>query len=173
VLTHVGLDGYRDLALAARDGLLRLAAGVSAMDGLLVLGEPDSTLLAMAGSPEVDVFVVADELRARGFYAQVQLSLADVPPNLHFSAHAISPSTVDALLSALGDSVDATRARGPAVPADLAAVDLSTMNEQGFNRAARVRRPRLHGRDQRDPRPPARPGPRTGPPLFLSVLLTP
>jgi sphinganine-1-phosphate aldolase len=43
-----------------------------------VLGVPDSTLLAVAGDG-VDVFVVADELRSRGFYAQVQLSLAGVP----------------------------------------------------------------------------------------------
>jgi sphinganine-1-phosphate aldolase len=86
----------------------------------------------VAGSPEVDVFTVADELRERGFYAQVQLSLRDVPANLHFSAHAISPSTVDALLTALGDSVAAARAAGPAVPADLSDVDLSTVDEDGF-----------------------------------------
>jgi sphinganine-1-phosphate aldolase len=161
------------VALAARDALLRLAAGVSAMDGLLVLGEPDSTLLAMAGSPEVDVFVVADELRARGFYAQVQLSLADVPPNLHFSAHAISPSTVDALLSALGDSVDATRARGPAVPADLAAVALSTMDEQGFTEllasAGLDSMAAINATLDRLPVPAREQALR----LFLSVLLTP
>jgi sphinganine-1-phosphate aldolase len=102
------------------------------VDGLRVLGVPDSTLLAVAGSPGVDVFVVADELRARGFYAQVQLSLGDVPANLHFSAHAVSPSTVDALVAALRDAVTAARARGPAVPADLSAVDLSTLDEAGF-----------------------------------------
>jgi sphinganine-1-phosphate aldolase len=135
VLRHVGLDGYRSLALAARDALLRLAAGVSAVDGLRVLGVPDSTLLAVAGSPDVDVFVVADELRARGFYAQVQLSLADVPANLHFSAHAISPSTVDALLAALRAAVDAARAAGPApVSPALAGVDLSTLDDAGFGR---------------------------------------
>jgi hypothetical protein len=105
------------------------------VDGLRVLGVPDSTLLAVAGSPGVDVFVVADELRTRGFYAQVQLSLADVPANLHFSAHAISPSTVDALLTALRAAVDAARAAGPApVSPALAGVDLSTLDEAGFGR---------------------------------------
>jgi sphinganine-1-phosphate aldolase len=132
VLEHLGLDGYRSLALAAREALLRLAAGVSEVDGLRVLGVPDSTLLAVAGSPGVDVFVVADALRERGFYAQVQLSLGDVPANLHFSAHAISPSTVDALLTALRDSVAAARMSGPAVPADLSGVALSDVDEDGF-----------------------------------------
>jgi sphinganine-1-phosphate aldolase len=131
VLQHVGMEGYRSLALAARDALLRLAAGVSGVDGLRVLGVPDTTLLAVAGSADVDVFVVADELRARGFYAQVQLSLDAVPANLHFSAHGVSPSTVDTLVAALGESVTAARDAGPAVPATLDA-DLSTLDEDGF-----------------------------------------
>jgi len=73
-------------------------------------------------------------LRASGFYAQVQLSLADVPANLHFSAHAISPSTVD-VLAALRAAVDAARTAGPApVSPALAGVDLSTLDEAGFGR---------------------------------------
>jgi hypothetical protein len=82
-------------------------------------------------------FVVADELRARGFYAQAQLALAPVPRNLHFSAHGGSPSTVDALVAALRESVEAARDLGPvAVPpsavAAVAAADLSTLDEDGF-----------------------------------------
>jgi hypothetical protein len=96
----------RSLALLARSAALALARGVNEIDGLEVLGVPDSTLLAVAGS-DVDVFVVADELRARGFYAQAQLALGPVPRNLHFSAHGVSPSTVDALVAALRESVEA------------------------------------------------------------------
>ena len=136
VLRHVGLDGYRALAGQAREALLALARGVAGMDGLRVLGVPDSTLLAVAGS-DVDAFVVADELRARGHYAQVQLALGAVPRNLHFSAHGVSMSTVDALVAALAESVAAARALGPVVvpPSALAAVtaaDLSTLDEDGF-----------------------------------------
>jgi glutamate/tyrosine decarboxylase-like PLP-dependent enzyme len=136
VLRHVGVDGYRSLALAARSALLTLARGVADIDGLRVLGVPDSTLLAVAGSG-VDVLVVADELRARGFYAQVQLALGPVPRTLHFSAHGVSPSTVDALVAALADAVTAARAAGPVVVpaaalAAVAAADLSTLDEDGF-----------------------------------------
>jgi glutamate/tyrosine decarboxylase-like PLP-dependent enzyme len=131
VLEHVGLDGYRALALSARQALLSLADGVAAIDGLRVLGVPDTTLLAVAGS-DVDVFVVADELRDRGFYAQVQLSLDEVPPTLHFSAHAVSRSTVDAMVTALRAAVEAARAAGPAAPVDLSGADLSTVDEAGF-----------------------------------------
>ena len=136
VLRHVGPDGYRSLALAAREALLRLARGVTGIDGLSVLGVPDSTLLAVAGS-DVDVFVVADELRARGFYAQVQLALGSTPRNLHFSAHGVSSSTVDSLVAALAEAVPAARAAGPVVvppaaAAAVAAADLSTLEEDGF-----------------------------------------
>jgi sphinganine-1-phosphate aldolase len=136
VLRHVGPDGYRALARQARSALQSLARGVAGTDGLEVLGVPDSTLLAVAGS-DVDVFVVADELRARGFYAQVQLALGPVPRNLHFSAHGVSMSTVDALVAALRDSVEAARRLGPVVvpasaTAAVAAADLSTLDEDGF-----------------------------------------
>ena len=135
VLQHVGVEGYRQLALDAREALHTLVAGLP--DGLRVLGVPDTTLLAVAGSPEVDVFVVADELRGQGFYAQVQLSLGDVPPSLHFSAHGVSPTTVDALVSALSLSVDAARRRGPTTiapetAAALGSVDFETLDEDGF-----------------------------------------
>lgn len=134
VLEHIGLDGYRDLARAARTSLRTLIDGVAKIDGLTVLGVPDTTLLAVAGAPDVDVFVVADELRHRGFYAQVQLSLGAVPPTLHFSSHGVSPSTVDALVAALSDAVDAARALGPVVlaPETLAGVDFDTLDEDGF-----------------------------------------
>ena len=136
VLRHVGPDGYRSLALTAREALLRLVRGVDGIDGLHVLGVPDSTLLAVAGS-DVDVFVVADELRARGFYAQVQLALGSTPRNLHFSAHGVSLSTVEDMVTALAEAVTAARAAGPVVvpgsaTAAVAAAELSTLEEDGF-----------------------------------------
>jgi len=136
VLEHVGLDGYRELARDARSALLALAGGVAGIDGLAVLGVPDSTLLAVAGSG-VDVFVVADELRARGFYAQVQLALGPVPRSLHFSAHSASRSTVDDLVTALREATAAARRLGPVVvpesaTAAVAAAEVSTLDEDGF-----------------------------------------
>jgi sphinganine-1-phosphate aldolase len=137
VLEHIGPSGYAELARAARTSLLTLADGVGKIDGLSVLGVPDTTLLAVAGSPDVDVFVVADELRHRGFYAQVQLSLGDVPPTLHFSSHGVSPATVDDLVTALAAATDAARALGPVRLSDtataaLAGADLESLDEDGF-----------------------------------------
>jgi hypothetical protein len=51
LLRQVGVEGYRSLKLAARSAPLTLAAGVSTVEGLRVRGVPDTTLLAVAGSP--------------------------------------------------------------------------------------------------------------------------
>jgi hypothetical protein len=122
--------GLRESFAAARRDRRLPVTGAGRAGGAVV------ARLAVAGS-DVDVFVVADELRARGFYAQVQPGLGPVPRTLHFSAHGVSPSTVDALVAALAESVVAARAAGPVVvpPAALAAVaaaDLSTLDEDGF-----------------------------------------
>ena len=115
--------------------------------------DEEPIMAELAAACSATSFVVADELRHRGFYAQVQLSLGDVPANLHFSAQAVSPSTVDALLAALRRSVDNGPGRpGPPEPADLSGVDLSTMDDADSGRLL-AQAPLLR--------------------LFLSVLLTP
>lgn len=103
-----------------------------------------------------------------------RLSLADVPANLHFSAHAISPSAVSALLAPLRESLGAAREAGlmPVCPA-LAGVDLSTLDEVGFGRLlAEARLGSMAAVNAAlDSLPPAAREQALG--LFLSLLLTP
>lgn len=52
-----------------------LVERIGAIDGLRILGVPDASLVAVASDdPAVDVFVVADETRARGWYLQPQFA---------------------------------------------------------------------------------------------------
>src|SRR5690606_3479744 len=66
---HLGDDGYLRLAektLAAAEGL---AAAVRAVPGLRLLSEPGSTVVSFASDdPALDLFVLADELTARGWH---------------------------------------------------------------------------------------------------------
>ena len=108
LLHHLGRSGYRDIArklLAATRDVVR---GIEAIDGLQVMGTPVFTLVA-ASSDTVDVFVVCDEMRARGWYVQPQLGLEDSPRNLHLSVHPGTVDQVDAMLADLADSVEAAR----------------------------------------------------------------
>ena len=118
-LNAIGARGYRELAENAMRAAERLVAGVAEIPGLRVLGEPAAPLVAVASSePGLDVFVVADEARSRGWFFQPQLSYAGIPPNLHFTLTGVSD--VEPLLAALADAVKAARAAGPPeVPAGL------------------------------------------------------
>jgi len=161
----LGHDGYRRLALQARAATLELTAGIRAIPGLRILGEPAGALLAItsagantadasagaggsggsgsgggsgggsSGSAGVDVLVVADEMRARGWVLQPQPAHRDLPPTLHLTLTAASAPRVPALLSDLSDSVVAARAQPPAVPdpqlvAAAGQVDLATLTPE-------------------------------------------
>jgi len=89
-LQHLGEAGYVELTRRSRAALVRLVDGVRAIAGLRVLGAPQATFAAIAGDG-ADVFVVADELRELGLFAQVQLSYGAAPANLHISTFGSSP----------------------------------------------------------------------------------
>jgi len=100
-----------------------IRAGVEAIDGLEILGDPDSTLLAMrATSAEFDLFSVADEMRTRGWYTQPQFAHQSSPVNLHLTITASNRGNEREFLGDLAASVVAARSSGPVVvPAELAA----------------------------------------------------
>ncbi|MFI6518664.1 pyridoxal phosphate-dependent decarboxylase family protein [Spirillospora sp. NPDC050679] len=137
-LMAIGAQGYRDLAAGAMKAADALMAGVGGIPGLRVLGAPDAPLVSIASDdPALDVFVLADEARARGWFFQPQLSFQGIPANLHFTLTGVSEQAVDALLVALAESAEAARTAGPPdVPAELAAaladLDLDSLDDAGF-----------------------------------------
>lgn len=138
VVEHLGDDGYRRLARTAYDATRRLVAGIGTIDGLTVLGTPDTTLVAAVADGSFDVFTVADELAVRGWYTQPQLSYRDQPPSLHLSVSAATAGLTGELLGALAASVEAARAAGPvAVQAELRsamhAMDPERIDDAGFD----------------------------------------
>lgn len=117
----IGHDGYLDLtrrALAATDAI---AAGIDALDGLRLVAVPESTLVAAVADGTLDVFTVCDEMAARDWFVQPQLSYGDQPPSLHLAVSATTDPA--AFLAALADAVEAARVAGP-VPVDPAVAGL-------------------------------------------------
>ncbi|WP_051467775.1 pyridoxal phosphate-dependent decarboxylase family protein [Actinomadura oligospora] len=135
-LRALGADGYRELAASAMAAADRLRAGVAEIPGLRVLGDPAVPLVAVTSDdPALDVFVVADEARARGWFFQPQLSHQGIPANLHFTLTGVTD--VEALLEALAEAAEAARAVGPPdVPSDLVdalrSLDLDGMTDADF-----------------------------------------
>jgi hypothetical protein len=135
----IGDDGYARLARSAREATLELARSVAAIDGLRVLAEPDSTLLAFTTDDDgIDVFSLADEMLARGWFVQPQMAFGSAPANLHLTLSAATAPSVPDFVAALVDAVAAVRARGPVqVPGELASaaalVDPATLDEAAFD----------------------------------------
>jgi len=124
-LRTIGDAGYLDLAGRTRDAVSVLAAAVEATDGVRLFAPPETTVVCLAADPApagVDLFVLADELAARGWHTQPQMALGDLSPTIHLTVTAAVGSTAAEFGSALAEAVAAARAHGPAdVPAALLA----------------------------------------------------
>ncbi|SCE91903.1 Glutamate or tyrosine decarboxylase [Micromonospora coriariae] len=123
-LRHLGDAGYLALAERTRDAVAGLAAAVRGVDGLRLMAEPESTVVcftATEGGP--DLFVLVDELTARGWHTQPQLSYAGLPASVHLTVTAAVAPRVPEFGPDLSEAVAAARAAGPvALPAELAAL---------------------------------------------------
>jgi sphinganine-1-phosphate aldolase len=100
VLHFLGEDGYLRLARETVEATERLIAGVRAIDGVHVWGEPEMTVAAI-GSHEHDIFAIGDALNERGWHFDRQ----DGPRALHLMASPRHLLVVDEFLADLRDAV--------------------------------------------------------------------
>jgi sphinganine-1-phosphate aldolase len=121
-MRHIGDDGYVTLATQTRDAVRGLADAVKGIDGLRLLVPPNYTVVCLTSDdPELDLFVLADELAARGWHTQPQLPYADLPASVHLTVTASVAPQVGAFAGALADAVAAARELGPVrLPAEIA-----------------------------------------------------
>jgi glutamate/tyrosine decarboxylase-like PLP-dependent enzyme len=99
-ITHLGLDGYLRLADQVRTVAHRLRAGIDAIDGLHVTGNPVPGVLEIAGD---DIGAVGDVMDDRGWHLDRQQG----------GLHAIlSPSHLDVVDEFLADLSDAVASHG-------------------------------------------------------------
>jgi glutamate/tyrosine decarboxylase-like PLP-dependent enzyme len=155
-LLSLGADGYRELGRATLEATRRLIEGITQIPGLRVLGKPEASLVAFAGSaepdgpvldvpvldvPVIDVFVLADEARRRGWFLQPQLSYAGIPANIHVTVTGVTLDGVAAMLDVIRESAEAARLRGPArvpegLPELIASLDLAALDDAAFGELA-------------------------------------
>ncbi|ACZ86355.1 pyridoxal phosphate-dependent decarboxylase family protein [Streptosporangium roseum] len=136
----LGRDGYLELGRATLAAARRLREGIAGIPGLRVLGDPESALVAF-GSDEVNVFVLSDEARKRGWFLQPQLSYAGIPANIHITVTGVTLRGVEAMLEVIAESAEAARERGPAALPDglvdlVASLDLDALDDAAFGELA-------------------------------------
>ncbi len=138
VINAIRDTGYVALTRAALDATAAIVAAVEATDGLSVLARPDSTLVAVTTDSSLDPFTLNDELVARGWYTQPQLSFPGSPANVHMSVSAATLDHVEEFTTALRAATAAAQASGPVrvdpgVAAFVAALDASSLTDEEFD----------------------------------------
>ncbi|TQL68011.1 glutamate/tyrosine decarboxylase-like PLP-dependent enzyme [Nocardioides albertanoniae] len=138
VLTSLGDAGYERLARDVFEAVDRIAAGITDLPALSLAGKPDSTLLALTTDAGCDPFTVCDEMAARGWYVQPQMSYAGAPATIHLSVSAATLPHVTELLAALREAVAAAVASGPVsvdpgVAAFIADLDPRALSDDDFD----------------------------------------
>ena len=110
VLQHLGDDGYLRLASVARALTEQLAAGIAAVDELVLRAEPETTLVAFGATDPVtfDVFALADALWQRGWYVDRQ----GPPPSLHCMVNAVHEGHIDEFLADVAECAAAVARAG-------------------------------------------------------------
>jgi glutamate/tyrosine decarboxylase-like PLP-dependent enzyme len=105
VLHYLGLEGYLRLTRAAKEAADDLIAGLRALDGVRVLGQPAATLVAFTFA-DADAFAVGDALFRRGWLCDQQKP----PPSLHCTVNAVHGPFIASFLGALRESLAEVRA---------------------------------------------------------------
>ncbi|MBK9179391.1 MAG: aspartate aminotransferase family protein [Acidimicrobiales bacterium] len=104
-MVTLGEEGYLGIAADVFGTGAALRAGIEAIPGLRVMGDP--TFLVAFTSDEVDIFHVNDRLAELGW----RLNGLQLPPALHFCVTRpnTAPGVVDAFLADLADAVEYAR----------------------------------------------------------------
>ncbi|MGD6750663.1 aminotransferase class V-fold PLP-dependent enzyme [Streptomyces sp. BH105] len=116
VTERVGAEGYAVLSTRVHRTTRALADGVERIGGLRLAARPEASLIAVASDdPDIDVFVVADELRGSGWYLQPQPAFGTSPATLHLTVTAAvaQEETARLLLAELEKAVKRARELGP------------------------------------------------------------
>lgn len=108
VMHRLGLEGYEQLTRTTIDTARKIQAGVRAIDGLALVGEPEAQLLAIriddGWGDRLDVFAVGDALGRRGWYLDRQSN----PDSLHATVSNGNAPVADQFLADLADAVAET-----------------------------------------------------------------
>ena len=107
-MQSVGKRGFLDMAEKSMGLTERLIAGINAIDGLRVLGEPDMSVFAYASTdPMINIYAVADQMEARGWSVNRQQK----PNALHAMVTVNHDQSIEPYLTDLRAAVANVRAK--------------------------------------------------------------
>lgn len=104
-LNYFGEDGYLKISQDTMLATQKLLDGVKDIEGFYILGNPQTPLVSFANN-KYDVFQIADELKAKGWFLSAQLSSNAAPPNLHLTVMMAHRGVENEFLSDLKEAVE-------------------------------------------------------------------
>ena len=133
ILKHLGREGYESMVGACQAASRRLQDGIEAIPGLYCLGSSDCNLFSFA-SDSINVFTLAEDMRARGWYIQPQFGFGPSPANVHLSVGHHNVNQVEPFLTDLNLAACALSGSGPvpdsaALPAGMAGMTPGSLFE--------------------------------------------
>ena len=108
ILNYMGREGYKTLVRKCQDASIRIREAIDAMEGTRVLGNPVGNLFSFAAE-DFDIFALAEDMKARGWFIQPQFGYASSPANLHLSVGPNNADHVDEFLADLAECVGRLR----------------------------------------------------------------
>jgi sphinganine-1-phosphate aldolase len=131
-LRHLGQEGYLALARQTLDAAAGIAEAVLKVPGLRLLSPQQGTVVCLTSDdPQLDLFVLADELARRGWFTQAQLPFHGIPASIHLTVTASVAPRVFEFAAALAEAAASARAAGPVrLPDELTALAGGLVAEQ-------------------------------------------
>ena len=107
VLNYLGDEGYMDIVREVMEATQIVMDGIDRMDGVHVLGKPDMCMFSLASTSEnINVYRLADAMKAKGWYLQPQFKRENSPANLHISMSRITVPRAKAFLKDFEETVE-------------------------------------------------------------------
>lgn len=126
MLKYLGDEGYARIIGPVMEATRQLVAGVNAIDGLRVLGDPEMCMFSFT-SDAFNIFELADAMRDRGWYVQPQFSTELSPANLHITVTRATVPHVDAILEDLEEAAAAVAAAANPIDAEAVRQHVSSL----------------------------------------------
>lgn len=100
ILHYLGEEGFKKLAIKAREATIKLIQGIKQIPELYVLGNPPATVLAF-GSEKLNIYKLAEKLKEKKWHIDAQHR----PPSLHMTISPFHERVVEDFLKDLQDAV--------------------------------------------------------------------
>ena len=112
IINHLGRSGYEAIVADCQQASRRIREAIDEIPGLYCLGHSDCNLFSFA-SDQLNVFTLAEDMRARGWYIQPQFGFGPSPANVHLSVGRGNVDYVDAFIEDLLEAAAGVHRSGP------------------------------------------------------------